>query len=105
LELAGLPSQVPSLAAVLAEASATASLLLRGGRRDFVPVEAPSAAAATNGGPPSEPVPAVNGNERLSALLKRQNELANLTAPTINDETEYAQVVTQIAQAQEPTNG
>jgi len=86
IEWIGQPEKVPSLVAVLADATRYASEIMRGGT---VAVQPSAAASQANGSPTNGAQP-----NRLAELLKRQNELAADPAR----ENEYMQVVQEIAE-------
>ena len=90
-ELTHLPEKIAPLTAVLQQATAHASNILRG-KRPTGPVDiaVPAFVPAMNGVPRSE------AQERLAGLLKRQAELAE--DPT--REAEYFDTIAQIAAAQ-----
>jgi hypothetical protein len=93
LGLMGLPSAIPPMVTVLAQASEHASNVMRGRA-----VAAPAATvAATNSGALASNGPAAL---KLSGLLARQAELAALVAPTRDQDREYGEIVQQIAIAE-----
>jgi hypothetical protein len=91
-ELVNLPERIPSLTAILQQATAHASNILRG-VRSSAEVEVPvSASAPVNG----NTVLFTTAQERLASLLKKQAELAEDPAR----EAEYHGVVAEIVEAQ-----
>jgi len=120
LELRDLPEKAMPLADVLREASAFAGKLMREGKGAALPVITEPTPPATNGddrghylplasndhsaAAPAEPLPDSAApqpkgaaEERLTALLARQNELAAKSEMSPHDDAEYASTVQQIA--------
>jgi hypothetical protein len=87
---------ITPLVDVLASASKHAIGIMRSGKGSTAPSPVPSTAVNGHALSPAQ--------LKLNTLLKRQSELAALPAPTVEQDTEYAEIVQQISIVQVAIN-
>jgi hypothetical protein len=92
-----LPSRVTPLADVPRAASGYGSEVIRGKR-----ITAPAAPVVTVAAPIT-PVPGNGAPTELSSLLERMATLAAIDNPSPNEESEYPEVIKQLAMLQTET--